>query len=62
MAGARNSGSKFFLAPASNCDEVKDHEPEGMQVFAVSTLHEAVTATEAIASGNTSGLTTCSAG
>ena len=61
MAGARNSGSKFFLAPASNCDEVKDHEPKGMQVFAVSTLHEAVTATEAIASGNTSGLTTCSA-
>ncbi|VEI15719.1 YlbL family protein [Actinomyces viscosus] len=61
MAGARNSGSKFFLAPASNCDEVKGHEPEGMQVFAVSTLHEAVTATEAIASGNTSGLATCSA-
>ena len=62
MAGARNSGSRFFLAPASNCDEVRGHEPEGMQVFAVSTLHEAVTATEAIASGNTSGLTTCSAG
>ena len=62
MAGARNSGSRFFLAPASNCDEVRSHEPEGMQVFAVSTLHEAVTATEAIASGNTSGLTTCSAG
>ena len=61
-AGARNSGSRFFLAPASNCDEVRGHEPEGMQVFAVSTLHEAVTATEAIASGNTSGLTTCSAG
>ena len=62
MAGARNSGSRFFLAPASNCDAVRGHEPEGMQVFAVSTLHEAVTATEAIASGNTSGLTTCSAG
>ena len=62
MAGARNSGSRFFLAPASNCDEVRGNEPEGMQVFAVSTLHEAVTATEAIASGNTSGLTTCSAG
>ena len=61
MAGARNAGSTFFLAPASNCDEVKGHEPEGMQVFAVSTLHEAVTATEAIASGNTSGLATCSA-
>jgi len=61
MAGARNAGSTFFLAPASNCDEVKGHEPEGMKVFAVSTLHEAVTATEAIASGNTSGLATCSA-
>ena len=32
-----------------------------MQVFAVNTLHEAVAATEAIASGNTSGLATCSA-
>jgi len=32
-----------------------------MQVFSVSTLHEAVTATQAIASGDTSGLATCSA-
>ena len=61
MAGARESGSTFFLAPASNCNEVKGHEPKGMQVFAVNTLHEAVAATEAIASGNTSGLATCSA-
>lgn len=61
MAGARNAGSRFFLAPASNCNEVKGREPEGMQVFAVSTLHEAVAATEAIASGSTSGLATCSA-
>ena len=61
MAGARKAGSTFFLAPASNCDEVKGHEPKGMQVFAVSTLHEAVTATKAIASGDTSGLATCSA-
>ena len=61
MAGARESGSTFFLAPASNCNEVKGHEPKDMQVFAVNTLHEAVAATEAIASGNTSGLTTCSA-
>ena len=61
MAGAREAGSKFFLAPASNCEEVKGHEPKRMQVFAVSTLHEAVTATQAIASGDTSGLATCSA-
>ena len=61
MAGARESGSTFFLAPASNCNEVTGHEPKGMQVFAVNTLHEAVATTEAIASGNTSGLATCSA-
>ena len=61
MAGARESGSTFFLAPASNCHEVTGHEPKGMQVFAVNTLHEAIAATEAIASGNTSGLATCSA-
>ena len=61
MAGARESGSTFFLAPASNCNEVKGHEPKDMQVFAVNTLHEAIAATEAIASGNTSGLATCSA-
>ena len=61
MAGARESGSTFFLAPASNCNEVTGHEPKGMQVFAVNTLHEAVAATKAIASGNTSGLATCSA-
>ena len=61
MAGARKAGSTFFLAPTSNCDEVKGHEPEGMKVFAVGTLHEAVTATKAIASGDTSGLATCSA-
>ena len=61
MAGARKAGSTYFLAPASNCDEVRGHEPKGMQVFAVGTLHEAVTATEAIASGDTSGLATCSA-
>jgi len=61
MAGAREAGSTFFLAPTSNCEEVKGHEPKDMQVFSVSTLHEAVTATQAIASGDTSGLATCSA-
>lgn len=61
MAGARASGSDYFLAPASNCDEVVGHEPDGMGVYAVSTLHEAVEAVEAIADGSTSGLRTCEA-
>ena len=59
MAGARAAGSDYFLAPASNCSEVVGHEPRGMEVFAVSTLHEAVGAVEAIAAGDTSGLATC---
>ena len=61
MAGAQDAGSDYFLAPASNCSEVVGHEPRGMEVFAVSTLHEAVGAVEAIAAGDTSGLTTCEA-
>ena len=61
MAGARAAGSDYFLAPASNCSEVVGHEPRGMEVFAVSTLHEAVGAVEAIAAGDTSDLTTCEA-
>ena len=61
MAGAQDAGSDYFLAPASNCSEVVGHEPRGMEVFAVSTLHEAVGAVEAIAAGDTSDLTTCEA-
>ena len=59
MAGAAEAGSDYFLAPASNCAEVEGHVPEGMTVAAVSTLDEAVTAVEAIASGDTQALTTC---
>ncbi|WP_243106690.1 MULTISPECIES: YlbL family protein [Actinomyces] len=60
MAGASGAGADYFLAPAGSCEEVVGHEPEGMQVFAVATLHEAVQAVEGIALGDTSGLTTCS--
>ena len=59
MAGARADGSGYFLAPASNCGEVVGHVPDGMEVYAVSTLHEAVTTVEAIAAGDTSGASTC---
>ncbi|MDO4244224.1 MAG: S16 family serine protease [Actinomyces sp.] len=59
MAGAAQAGSDYFLAPTSNCAEVVGHVPEGMTVAAVSTLHEAVTAVETIASQDTSALTTC---
>lgn len=61
MVGAKESGSAFFLAPADNCSDVVGHEPEGIQVYAVATLHEAVQAVQAIASGDTSSLSSCQA-
>ena len=59
MAGARADGSGYFLAPASNCGDVVGHVPDGLEVYAVSTLHEAVTTVEAIAAGDTSEASTC---
>jgi PDZ domain-containing protein len=60
LYGARDAGATFFLAPASNCGEVVGNVPEGIEVFAVSTLDDSMAALDAIASGgDTSGLPTC---
>jgi Lon-like protease len=50
MYGAKKAGATYFLAPASNCDEVKGHIPSGLTVFATSTLSQSVTDLKAIAS------------
>jgi Lon-like protease len=52
MYGARDAGATYFLAPASNCDEVRGHIPAGLTVFATSTLHQSVTDLHAIATGS----------
>jgi Lon-like protease len=52
MYGARDAGATYFLAPASNCDEVRGHIPAGLTVFATSTLHQSVVDLHAIASGS----------
>lgn len=63
LFGAKEAGAEWFLAPASNCDEVAGHVPAGLTVFAVKTLDDSLTALEAIADGSdTSALPTCSAG
>ena len=49
--GAEDAGAEWFLAPASNCDEVTGHVPDGIRVFAVSTLDEARTIVDAIGDG-----------
>ncbi|WP_416383296.1 PDZ domain-containing protein [Microbacterium sp. JZ37] len=62
LYGARGAGADFFLAPASNCDEVVGHVPAGLEVFSIETLDDAMTAVEAIAQGETGDLPTCTAG
>lgn len=61
MVGAAQEGAEFFLAPAENCAETIGFEPEGMEVFAVRNIDDSIAATEAIAAGDTSDLTTCRA-
>jgi PDZ domain-containing protein len=60
--GAEDAGADWFLAPASNCDEVAGHVPDGMRVFAVKTLDDARSVVEAIGDGgDTSGFASCPA-
>ncbi len=51
MIGARNAGATVFLAPASNCNDVKNAIPAGLRVVKVSTLSQAVTYLEDIKAG-----------
>jgi len=60
LYGAKDAGATVFLAPAGNCDEVVGHVPDGLDVYEVATLDQAVTDLETIASGkSTSGLARC---
>jgi PDZ domain-containing protein len=62
MYGARGDGATWFLAPASNCNEVTGHIPSGLKVVAVKTLNDSLAAVKAIASGSgTSSLAHCPA-
>ncbi|CAN5228117.1 PDZ domain-containing protein [soil metagenome] len=62
LYGARNAGAEYFLAPASNCDEVTGHIPAGLTVFAVKTLDDSLAALKAVSSGgDTSVLPACPA-
>jgi PDZ domain-containing protein len=51
MVSARNAGATVFLAPASNCSDVKGAIPAGLQVVKVGTLSQAVTYLEDIKAG-----------
>lgn len=60
--GAVRAGAKYFLAPASNCDEVVGHVPPGLRVFSVKTLDDSLTALDDLRSGDgLDALPTCTA-
>jgi PDZ domain-containing protein len=42
MIAARRAGATIFLAPASNCADVRGNIPHGLDVVKVNTLHEAI--------------------
>lgn len=63
LYGARDAGATWFLAPSANCNEVVGHVPDGIRVFAVSTLSDSLKVLETIRdNGDFDALPTCTAG
>lgn len=63
MWGAVGADADWFLAPQDNCDEVVGYEPDGLRVFAVATLDDALEVLETIRDdGDLEALPTCTAG
>ncbi|WP_341952544.1 S16 family serine protease [Salinibacterium sp. TMP30] len=62
MYGARNAGASFFFAPIENCDEVAGNIPEGLTVYAIDDLNDALVALASIRAGlSGTGLPSCDA-
>jgi Lon-like protease len=51
MFAAVDSGAEWFLAPEANCADVVGNVPQGLTVFPVATLDEAMDALDAISAG-----------
>lgn len=63
MWGALDAGADWFLAPQSNCGEVVGHVPDGLRVFSVATLDDALDVLEAVREdGDLDALPTCTTG
>ena len=59
LVGAKDGGARWFLAPASNCDEVVGHVPDGLRVVRIASFDEAKSAVAAIAAKRAGSLPTC---
>ncbi|MGN6608946.1 MAG: YlbL family protein [Jatrophihabitans sp.] len=51
MIAARDKGATVFLAPKDNCGDVRGNVPSGLQIVAVSSLHDALTDLAELRSG-----------
>ncbi len=62
MWGAVGAGAGWFLAPEDNCDEVVGYIPDGLRVFSVGTLDDALAVLDAVRDeGDLAALPTCTA-
>ena len=52
VIGARDGGAEQFLAPRDNCDELEGRLPEGLAVYGVENVDQAVDIVEAVRDGN----------
>lgn len=59
LAGAAAAGATVFLAPASNCNEVRASDHHGMKVVKVSNLDGAIKALKALAKDPKASVPTC---
>lgn len=59
VVGARDDGSRYFLAPSDNCAELDGRTPDDVEVFSVATFDEALTAVEGISTGDIESLPRC---
>lgn len=59
MIGAREAGAEYFLAPESDCAQVRGKVPDGLTVIKVATLQDALDAMPAVAKGAKSGFPGC---
>lgn len=62
LYGARSAGAEWFLAPEANCNEVVGHVPDGLRVFSVGTLEDALDVLQTVREGgDLDALPTCTA-
>jgi Lon-like protease len=51
MAAAREAGATTFLVPEKNCDEAREHTPDGLRLVKVGALDDAVGSLNSLVSG-----------